>query len=118
MVDIFKPCVVHDGCVIPEEEKELRSILKLPLAKKIVYMRHTPYGYSPIDVKEICVADVYYPCSYLKKNVPVQDVPENEKTYSLFVTLTSGETLRILGPFFSQMQKRSFTEDMERENHE
>lgn len=79
-----------------EEEKKLRKELGLPIRKPLRYMKKVSVGYKAIAVSEIHVMERYKPSN----------------TASLEITLENGEKIRILAPFFSSMQKKSFEEDM------
>lgn len=82
---------------IPESEKERRKLLKLPITKELRYMRHMPdLTYWPEKVVSYEIVDQYMP----------------NGNYSLMITVESGEEIRIYAPYFADMQKASFTEEM------
>ena len=82
---------------IPEDEKERRKLLKLPATKELRYMRHMPdLTYRPERVVCYEIVDQYMP----------------NGNYSLVITVEGGEQIRIYAPYFADMQKVSFTEDM------
>lgn len=82
------------------DTKELRKELGLPMTKALCYMKHIKRDeYVPINVLDYEIVEQYQPSG----------------TYSLKITLDSKEEIRILAPFFAQMQKPSFVEDMIRE---
>ncbi len=78
------------------DTKELRKELDLPITKSLRYMIHNENSYEEISVINYEVVDRYAP----------------SMTASLIVTLSSGETKQVLAPFFAQMQKPSFIDDM------
>lgn len=80
---------------VSEEEKALRKELGLPVTKELRYMRRILGGYEELKVNEYEVADFY------------------ETMHSLLITLSSGEKIRILAPYFAEMQKPSFERDMQ-----
>ncbi|BBF41352.1 hypothetical protein lbkm_0026 [Lachnospiraceae bacterium KM106-2] len=79
------------------DSKDLRKELDLPYTKQLKYMEHKKGNtYVEIQVVDYEVAGAYSP-SGMK---------------SLTVSLVNGRKVRILAPFFSQMQKSSFIQDM------
>lgn len=69
-------------------KEELKKKLKLPMSKDIVYWdKGKKYIVSDIEI-----ADIYQPSG----------------TISLWITLETGERVRILGPYLSEMQSSSF----------
>lgn len=81
---------------VTEEEKSRRKELGLPLTKSLRYMKKDACEYRELDVVEYREVDRYLPSG----------------TPSLELVLETGETVRILAPFFVHMQKTSFIEDM------
>lgn len=87
--------------VFTEEEKQRRRDLGLPVTKQLRYMRHLPDG----SWQEI-LADNY--------DYEIVDTYLPSGTHSLMITLETGEKIRILQPYFVQMQAPSFVEDMKK----
>ena len=86
----FSPISVHDT-------QETRKQFDLPITKSLRYMSKTDGVWH-----ETCVIDYVPVTEYLPSKTP-----------SLLITLEEGDKIRILGPYFAQMQKPSFVEDME-----
>lgn len=84
---------------VSKEEKERRKAIGLPVTKPLRYMKHNRNNtYTEISVLDYDIVQQYQPSG----------------TYSLMITLETGEKIRILAPFFVQMQRPSFVKDMER----
>lgn len=84
---------------ISEEEWQRRKDLGLPVTKPLRYMKRSleTLRYEEFPVSEYEVVARYEPFG----------------TPSIMVTLETGEKIRVLGPFFAEMQKPSFERDME-----
>lgn len=97
--EVFLVLTWGDKIVLTEEEKELRKKLGLPVTKELRYMQHTKSGaYEEYPVTAFRIVDQYFP----------------SETYSLMIALEDGQEIRILAPYFAQMQKPSFVDDMEK----
>ena len=82
---------------VSEEERARRKDLGLPVTKPLRYMKRIPGGFSEFPVVDYVVID-----------------PEREvKKRTVEVTLESGATVRIYEPYFADMQKPSFVDDMQ-----
>ena len=67
-----------------DDEKKLRKELGLPLTKDLQYVKNGK-SYKVIDLQ---VVEIYQPSG----------------THSLMITLEDGKEIRILAPFFAEMQ--------------
>lgn len=83
---------------VSEEEHKRRKELNLPVTKPLRYMKRFCGSYEEIPVR-----------SY----ETIKVLPESN-THILSVELESGEVIKIMADFFSEMQKPSFVEDMQR----
>ncbi len=81
------------------DTKELRKELGLPIYKPLRYMKKVNAEWQEIAVKSYEVVDIYMPSG----------------THSLAVTLLNGDKIRIIQDYFSEMQKPSFVEDMNKQ---
>ncbi len=78
---------------------ELRNKLGLPVYKTIRYMKKSGYNaWDEIMVSSFEIIDTYMPSG----------------TSSIMVTLETGEKIRILQDYFSEMNKSSFVENMKK----
>ena len=83
---------------VSEKERLRRKELQLPVTKPLRYMKSERGEYIEIGVVDYEIVDTYMP----------------SKTQSLIIKLVTGETIRILAPYFSHMQKPSFVDDMKK----
>ena len=82
------------------DTKELRKEIGLPITKPLVYWKKIDTEWHSYIVVNYEIAEIYKPSN----------------TFSLFVTIESGEKVRILGDFFVDMQKTTFLSDIEKNN--
>lgn len=82
-----------------EDSKELRKKLGLPITKDIVYWRKDNKKWVEYKVVNYKIVDVYEPSG----------------TCSIVVSLDSGEEVRILQDYLSDMQKSTFISDVDGE---
>lgn len=83
--------------ICDNDTKELRKCLNLPIQKDLRYMHKCHGEWHEERVTGYEIVAVYMP----------------SETSSLLVTTESGEKVRILAPYFAQMQSPSFVQDME-----
>lgn len=83
---------------VSEEERTRRKSLDLPVTKPLRYMRYESGKYVEYPVVDYEIVEVYQPSG----------------TPSLSITLNTGEHIRILSLYFSEMQKPSFVDDVEK----
>lgn len=83
----------HDATTNSEN---LRRLLGLPITKELRYMKRTTTGFISYQVANYRIVTWYI----------------DSNAASLEVTLANGSTVRILGDYFSHMQKPSFEKDI------
>lgn len=83
----------HDATTNSEN---LRRLLGLPITKELRYMKRTTTGFIPYQVANYRIVTWY----------------TDSNAASLEITLANGNTVRILGDYFSHMQKPSFEKDI------
>lgn len=83
----------HDATTNSEN---LRRLLGLPITKELRYMKRTATGFIPYQVANYRIVTWY----------------TDSNAASLEITLANGNTVRILGDYFSHMQKPSFEKDI------
>ncbi len=87
--------VLHNEAVT--DNRNLRKLLSLPIKKEeLRYMEKGINFYIPHQVESYCIAEWY----------------TESNSASLEITLVNGSSFRILGDYFSHMQKPSFEKDM------
>ncbi len=91
-IEAFVEAIHNDATT---DSKNLRRLLGLPITKELVYMERDASGFTPYRVVSYQVVEWY-----------------NESNASLEVALANGNSFRILGDYFSHMQKPSFEKDM------
>lgn len=78
------------------DNKNLRKLLDLPITKELRYMKKEKNYFIPYKVISYQLVDWY----------------TDSNSASLEITLENGQTKRILGDYFSHMQKLSFEKDI------
>ncbi len=95
--DLAEDCILslyHDATTNSEN---LRRLLGFPITKELRYMKRTTTGdFIPFQVENYRIVKWY----------------TDSNAASLEVALTNGSTVRILGDYFSHMQKPSFEKDI------
>lgn len=82
---------------VDDAEKERRKSLGLPVTKQLRYMtKDNSCNWEEVAVESYEIVDTYMPSG----------------THSLLIKLSTQEEVRILAPYFAEMQKPSFVEDM------
>lgn len=84
----------HDATTNSEN---LRRLLGLPITKELRYMKKTATGFIPFEIANYQIVKWY----------------TDSNAASLEITLANGCVIRILGDYFSHMQKPSFEKDMD-----
>lgn len=78
------------------DSENLRRLLNLPITKELRYMKKTTAGFIPFKITNYRIVKWY----------------TDSSAASLEITLTNGSAVRILGDYFSHMQKPSFEKDI------
>lgn len=79
------------------DSENLRRLLGLPITKELRYMKKTTTGFIPFEIANYQIVKWY----------------TDSNAASLEITLANGCVIRILGDYFSHMQKPSFEKDMD-----
>ena len=83
---------------VSEEERARRKYLGLPITKSLRYIQHIVGGFTEMAVADYDILD--------------HTRPKGKRTVVL--TLENGEERRVYEPYFADMQRPSFVDDMKK----